>query len=105
LPPGFLESLATHPFPGNVRELRNIVEAVLATGESPHHAGAHATAPGAEAAASGTYREERDAVLAEFEGRYLPRLLERAEGNVSKAARLASMDRSHLIQLLQKHGL
>jgi DNA-binding NtrC family response regulator len=108
LPSGFLETIAAHHFPGNVRELRNLVEAALATGESP------APAPGAaiagrggavEATLEATYRDARDAVLADFEARYLPRLLERAAGNVSKAARLASMDRSHLIQLLQKRGL
>ncbi|HEY1694870.1 MAG TPA: sigma 54-dependent Fis family transcriptional regulator [Polyangiaceae bacterium] len=108
LPAGFLEALAAHHFPGNVRELRNLVEAALATGESPspvrapHGAGNGATA---ESSNEATYGDARDAVLSAFEARYLPELLERAEGNVSKAARVASMDRSHLIHLLQKHGL
>jgi DNA-binding NtrC family response regulator len=108
LPAGFLETLAAHHFPGNVRELRNLVEAALATGESPTPSGGTVVAGGAsavDATLGGAYRDARDAVLADFEARYLARLLERAEGNVSKAARLASMDRSHLIQLLQKHGL
>jgi len=106
LPAGFLEMLADHSFPGNVRELRNLVEAALATGESP--APVHPSRMGAgvvDAFLDGTYRAAREGVLADFESRYLTRLLERTEGNVSKAARLAAMDRSHLIQLLQKHGL
>ncbi|HEY6463573.1 MAG TPA: sigma 54-interacting transcriptional regulator [Polyangiaceae bacterium] len=109
LPAGFLEALAAHHFPGNVRELRNLVEAALATGESPSPARApHGEGEGHALAGSpgaATYGEARDAVLSDFEARYLPELLARAEGNVSKAARLASMDRSHLIHLLQKHGL
>jgi DNA-binding NtrC family response regulator len=107
LPAGFLEMLSAHHFPGNARELRNLVEAALATGESPSPARAPAARDGIAvvAALDGTYREARDAVLGDFEARYLAALLDRAEGNVSKAARLASMDRSHLIQLLQKHRL
>jgi DNA-binding NtrC family response regulator len=108
LPAGFLDTLGAHHFPGNVRELRNLVEAALATGESPSPSRGPHGAPGAgaiEASLETTYREARDTVLSEFEARYLAKLLERAEGNVSKAARLAAMDRSHLIQLLQKHGL
>ena len=107
LPAGFLEMLAAHHFPGNVRELRNLVEAALATGESPPLARGPEGIGGKDAVAAleGTYRDARDAVLADFEASYLVKLLERAQGNVSKAARLASMDRSHLTQLLQKHGL
>jgi DNA-binding NtrC family response regulator len=41
----------------------------------------------------------------EFEFAYLSRLLAEANGNVSQAARVAKMDRSHLIDLLHRHGL
>jgi len=46
----------------------------------------------------------RAKLLHDFEERYLTSLLERSGGNVSKAAREARMDRSHLIDLLQRHG-
>ena len=40
-----------------------------------------------------------------FEESYLKELLKRTGGNVSRAAREAQMNRSHLITLLQRHGL
>jgi DNA-binding NtrC family response regulator len=51
------------------------------------------------------YKDARAAVVREFEHTYLTRLLTEAGGNVSRAARTAKMDRSHLIDLLQRHGL
>jgi len=107
-----LDAFRTHSWPGNVRELRNVVEAFIATGEPPAlEGGAAPTAPKpVEGKPDGvsleqTYREARRHLLDGFEGRYLRALLERAKGNVSQAARLADMDRSHLIDLLNRHGL
>ena len=43
--------------------------------------------------------------IAEFEKRYLRALLSWAQGNVSKAARKANLDRMYLHRLLQRHGI
>jgi len=51
------------------------------------------------------FKDARRRVLDEFERRYAARLLERAGGNVSKAARSGRMDRTYLIDLLYRHGL
>ena len=51
------------------------------------------------------YKRARDGVLWAFEARYLEHLITRSEGNVSRAAREGQMDRSHLIDLLRRHGL
>ncbi len=107
-----LDSLRAHHWPGNVRELRNLVESVLAMGEPPRLE----TSVEAPAAPSATpaprlpgpelsYKDARASVLKDFEAGYLKALLEKAGGNVSAAARTAKMDRSHLIELLQRHGL
>jgi DNA-binding NtrC family response regulator len=100
-----LSALRAHAWPGNVRELRNLVEATLAMGERPALdsavAGVTADEPGPEL----PYKDARAQVLERFEKHYLPRLLEVAKGNVSAAARHAKMDRSHLIELLTRHGL
>jgi DNA-binding NtrC family response regulator len=96
-----------HPWPGNVRELRNAVEAALVVGPQPLE-GDHGPSPSPAAADPGEllpYRDHRAAVVRDFEYGYLVRLLAQAAGNVSHAARLARMDRSHLIDLLHRHGL
>src|SRR5207249_1659460 len=49
------------------------------------------------------YKEARAQLLDQFEARYLEALLARASGNVSAAARIAQMTRSHLTELIAKH--
>ena len=103
-PPARMAELLDHSWPGNVRELRNHVETTLATGEGVA-LDALTLAPRASEEEDLTYREARGRVLREFEARFLARLIERAGGNVSKAARMAKMDRSHLFELLRRHDL
>ena len=100
-----------HRWPGNVRELRNLVEATVAMGEPPpledkFQGGAGAIAGDTIAPLlSLSYKEARRCLLNEFETRFLQALLERCQGNVSRGARDARMDRSHLIDLLRRHNL
>jgi DNA-binding NtrC family response regulator len=105
--PATMRSLATHHWPGNVRELRNLIEATLAMGEAPVLPPPDPSDPSDPIGAllALPYRIAREQLLAQFEGRYLPALLERAQGNVSRAARTAQMNRSHLLELLQRHHL
>ena len=49
------------------------------------------------------YHPAKDRVVAQFEREYLTRLIGRAGGNMSKAARLASIDRTTLYRLMDKH--
>jgi DNA-binding NtrC family response regulator len=118
--PQLMAELIAHSWPGNVRELRNIVEALL-LGERPALERSRSCAAGSspairigpeeverevtEAVLDLPYRDARGAVTGAFEQRYLQRLLERTNGNVSQAARLARMDRSYLLELLARHGL
>jgi len=104
IPPDAMAALCTHRWPGNVRELRNVVEASLAMGETPQLDPDLASGEAPPWLDLG-YKEARATVLADFERRYLRKLLPRAEGNVSKAARMARMDRTYLIKLLQRHDL
>ena len=49
--------------------------------------------------------EGKRLAAAEFERRYLVRVMERAGGSVSEGARLSGLDRTNFRRLLQRHGL
>jgi len=105
-----LARLKTQSWPGNVRELRNVVERSILLGagiDLPDHVTLTIAGSGVPfgALSARPYREAKAELLDRFERAYLEDLLRRADGNVSKAAREAKMDRSHLIELVKKHGL
>jgi DNA-binding NtrC family response regulator len=110
-----LAALEAHPWSGNVRELRNVVESAVALGSvvlesDVEHETAVASAPDDGAGLSERllalpYREARAHAVAAFERSYLRRLTEACGGNASEAARRAKMDRPYLLGLLRKHGM
>jgi DNA-binding NtrC family response regulator len=110
-----MAALMAHDWPGNVRELRNVLERALALGAdvgamvAPLGDGALQSAGrGAvpvEFTAGLPFRDEKDRWNEQFERRYLVWLLRRADGNISKAARDADMDRKYLHKLLKKYGI
>ena len=129
-PPAVMERFRVHTWPGNVRELRNTVDAARTLGPDWSISGTFAVIPpggvseatsenfqestsdsinlgvvGVSSEPLQAYNEARAHVLASFEKIYLRQLYDRCEGNVSKAARQAQMDRSYLISLLRKHNI
>ncbi|HVT08416.1 MAG TPA: sigma-54 dependent transcriptional regulator [Polyangia bacterium] len=99
--------LCAQPWPGNVRQLRNAVEELVALGEDwvadDDRAGSHA--PAGPADPLGLFKEEKARVLAAFEERYLTALLARHNNNITASAAAAGLDRVHLLRLLDKHNL
>ena len=108
-------ALMAHDWPGNVRELRNVIERALALGTDPgmlvaplppELAGKSVQLRDAlEFEAGVSFRESKERWNELFERRYLSWLIKRAEGNISKAARDADMDRKYLHKLLRKYGI
>jgi len=52
-----------------------------------------------------TYHAARERLLADFERRYLTWLITQAGNNISRAARIAAVDRTTLYRLMERHGL
>lgn len=109
--PEHMAQLKQAAWPGNVRELRNHLERCLAFVEvmPPLSIGKETPLPGGGAPsfldANTSYNESRRRALDDFERRYLERLIERHNGNVSQAARAAEINRAYLHRLLRRHGL
>ncbi len=111
---GALQALMQHDYPGNVRELANILERTMTLGSGDVLTlGALQEAlpgprpgllDGAPITSSHFDRARRDAVQA-FERRFLRELLTATQGNVEEAARQARLRRQSFYRLLKKHGI
>src|SRR5712671_1607515 len=111
-----LDFLVSRPWRGNVRELQNFVEhvTILAQPASKiqiqqlpldQEVDLGSAITGLPAMpSSDAYHVAKEQVLATFEKNYVTRLVARASGNMSRAARLASVDRTTLYRLLERHG-
>lgn len=100
--PSAMELLAAAPWPGNVRQLFNVVDYAAALSTGPVvSARLVGNALGEDAADVPSYAEAQEA----FTREYLIRLMRVAEGNVSKAARLAKRNRTDFYRLLSRHKI
>ena len=100
--PDALEALMTASWPGNVRQLNNVVEQVCALTTSPlvplSLVQRALRVPSLEVLRYADAKQR-------FERNYLIQLLKLTDGNVSDAARLADRNRTEFYRLLQKSGL
>jgi DNA-binding NtrC family response regulator len=104
--PAALAWIATYSWPGNIRELENVVcqAFLLATGPE-------IGVPSIDGGAIETetdirsYSGAKRRAMVEFERHFLLCAMRTAGGNVSQAARLIRTERRHLGRLLKKHGL
>ena len=108
-PPAFsaaaVEHLSGYDFPGNVRELKNIVERALIESGGGEIGAAHLRLGGQEFNAAvpveaGVTIDELPLNFAEAEAMLIERAITRAGGNISKAARLLGIDRNKIYRKL-----
>jgi len=100
--PGALEQLSTASWPGNVRQLQNVVEkcVVLSTGSL-----IAATLVQNALSSQSTEMLPLDDARKEFERDYLTQLLKITKGNVAQAAKLARRNRTDFYALLARHQI
>jgi DNA-binding NtrC family response regulator len=118
-----VRELRSRPWKGNVRELQNVVEHLVVllrpgaeiqpedipvidgpvpTEDSDESA---STILDADNAITQGYRLARERLLGRFERRFLQQLVTQAGGNVSRAARIARLNRTTLYRLMERYGL
>jgi two-component system, NtrC family, response regulator AtoC len=99
---GAIKALERYSFPGNVRELRNILERAallcssgcITASDLPPHVRDHAGNPGA-----------RKLSLAELERQHIAEVLDHARGKKSKAAEMLGISRKNLLEKRKRYGL
>ena len=100
--PEAVEMLVTAEWPGNVRQLFNVVRQNVALSRSPViSAELVQQSLGDHAGKLLSFSDARD----EFTRNYLSQILQITQGNVSQAARLAKRNRTDFYKLLARHDL
>jgi len=100
--PEAVEMLVTAEWPGNIRQLYNIVRQNVALSRSPVISGELVQQSlGEHAGKLASFSDARD----EFTRNYLSQILQITMGNVSQAARLAKRNRTDFYKLLARHEL
>ncbi len=100
--PGALEMLGAAPWPGNVRQLQNVVEKCVVLSTTP------IIAPSLVQRALSNQAGEMlpfDEARRQFERDYLTQLLKITAGNVTQAAKLAQRNRTDFYSLMGRHQL
>ncbi|MBT8086020.1 MAG: sigma 54-interacting transcriptional regulator [Woeseia sp.] len=100
--PEAVELLVSAEWPGNIRQLYNVVKQNVALSRSPVISGELVQSSlGEHAGKLASFSDARD----EFTRNYLSQILQITGGNVSQAARLAKRNRTDFYKLLSRHDL
>jgi two-component system response regulator GlrR len=100
--PEAVEMLVTAEWPGNIRQLSNVVRQNVALSRSPViSAELVQQSLGEHSGKLLSFTDARD----EFTRNYLSQILQITQGNVSQAARLAKRNRTDFYKLLSRHDL
>jgi transcriptional regulator of acetoin/glycerol metabolism len=109
-----MKLLAAYPWPGNVRQLQNVLRRcmalaggeVLRSDDLPDDICGVRGEPGdAVVSAAGTFAEARERHVGVFERGYLEAALRDSLGEVSRASERSGIPRATFYRMLKKHGV
>ena len=111
----FMGKLMQYSWPGNVRELQNLIEKVVVLGDESvidTETASNKTKINlenkefiSEGMLNMDYKSAKEMIIKSFEKEYFTALLNRADGNISEAARISGMHRKNLFVKLRDLGL
>ena len=99
VPDYYMEMLKDHDWPGNIRELENLVELIINTESLPTDS-FHKQEPTATAA-----KVAEDLTLEDMESYHIKRILRKYEGNITLAAKKLGIGRNTLYRKIEKYGI
>lgn len=111
-----LEKLGKHNWPGNIRELQNVIRRAVLFCPGPvidvEHLMMEAPlpAPGPDVRQEAdmeiiSYKEAKDGWLDSFTRQYVHTLLKKSSGNISQAARLSHLTRAALQKIMRRYNI
>lgn len=104
-----MEKLKHYPWPGNARELENVIEraVILCSGDliQPEHLSLPGAPPVSLTETSENFQANRSKIVAGFEKDALLQYIKQAGGNISEASRISGIPRRTFYRLMKKHGL
>jgi DNA-binding NtrC family response regulator len=111
--PAAMQVLMSYEFPGNVRELENIIERgvifcrtdTLSVEDLQVESALDIAPEPMDAASDLPFREAKDRAIQYFHRQYIRHLLEQHGGNISRAAEAAGIQRQYLHRLLKEAGI
>ncbi len=115
--PATIAFLRRYNWPGNIRELRSLIERLEALGRIPADLGAFLQGPGKlepeeteerqvfQVSADRPFKDLKNELIEDFERKYLSDLLARNAQNISQSARSAGIERAYLQRLIRKYGM
>jgi DNA-binding NtrC family response regulator len=112
--PEAMQALVSKDYPGNVRELENIIErgVIFCASKSLTLKDLHLDQEGetlypnlSEEAASLSFKDAKEKMISLFHRQYIMSLLQHSGGNISKAAEAAGIQRQYLHRLMKDAGI
>ncbi|HEU4767038.1 MAG TPA: sigma-54 dependent transcriptional regulator [Pyrinomonadaceae bacterium] len=102
--PAALKLLEAYEYPGNARELANVIEraVIVATGKSIEE---HDLPPNVSAAVNAQRQKEKPLSLAQMEAAYISEMLAATKGNKTECARILGISRKNLYEKIARYQL